>query len=308
MKQNFSLVLGDSERTLGSITESEIASQPEMWERVTRDAAVLARPLPGLGERVAVVGCGTSWFVAQAYAGLREQLGGETDAFTPADLPASRNYDRLIAITRSGTTTEIMELLERVRGTIPTVAVVGASAGALPANEVIDLSFADERSVVQTRFATTAFALLRSSIGIGLGSAVEEARSVLEAEVGPLLGFRQYTFLGLGWTVGLAHEAALKLREAAQLWSDSYPALEYRHGPIALADPSTVVIPFGPMPPGLAKQILSTGARLVSSDLDPMAVLVLAHRIALASARGKGLDADRPRNLSRSVVLAANGC
>src|SRR5947209_6066142 len=59
--------------------ETEIISQPDCWRR-----AVTLAPdsLPAPGERVAVIGCGTSWFVAQSYAQLREAAGqGETDAF-----------------------------------------------------------------------------------------------------------------------------------------------------------------------------------------------------------------------------------
>ena len=48
-------------------------------------------------------------------------------------------------------------------------------------------------------------------------------------------GPEQITVVGRGWTVGLAHEAALKLRESAQFWTESYPAMEYRHGPISIA-------------------------------------------------------------------------
>ncbi|MGO4424972.1 sugar isomerase, partial [Streptomyces sp. MCAF7] len=69
-----------------SRTEIEIATQPECWSRAAEmarrpdDPAYAAMPRPG--ERVAVVGCGTSWFMAQAYAALRESGGhGETDAF-----------------------------------------------------------------------------------------------------------------------------------------------------------------------------------------------------------------------------------
>ncbi len=47
--------------------------------------------------------------------------------------------------------------------------------------------------------------------------------------------YRRIVFLGAGWTVGLASEAALKLREAAGAWTESYPAMEYRHGPISAA-------------------------------------------------------------------------
>ena len=167
------------------------------------------------------------------------------------------------------------------------------------------LDFADEESVVQTRFATTALALLRASLGHDVGRAADDAARALEADL-PLEpgSVSQVTFLGTGWTVGLAYEAALKLREAAQAWTEAYPAMEYRHGPIAIAAPGRAVWPFGPLPRGLADDIEATGATLVDTgDLDPMAALVLAQRFAVAEAERRGLDPDRPRNLTRSVVL-----
>ncbi|MFC6933955.1 hypothetical protein ACFQHO_28780 [Actinomadura yumaensis] len=60
---------------VGGHTENEIASQPGVWRRAAGSAADLAPALPRAGERVAVVGCGTSWFVAQSYAALREGAG-----------------------------------------------------------------------------------------------------------------------------------------------------------------------------------------------------------------------------------------
>src|SRR5699024_7911286 len=83
----------------------EIESQPELWRRA---ADVSTDALPRPGERVAVVGCGTSWFMAMCYAVLREAAGqGWTDAFAASELPRQRTWDRVVAITRSGTTTEI---------------------------------------------------------------------------------------------------------------------------------------------------------------------------------------------------------
>ncbi|MGH3986871.1 MAG: sugar isomerase, partial [Pseudonocardiaceae bacterium] len=79
----------------------EIMSQPECWSRAV-DVGTQSRDLlPRDGERVAIVGCGTSWFMAQAYASLRESAGhGETDAFAASEMPRGRRYDRLLAITR----------------------------------------------------------------------------------------------------------------------------------------------------------------------------------------------------------------
>jgi fructoselysine-6-P-deglycase FrlB-like protein len=115
--------------------------------------------------------------------------------------------------------------------------------------------------------------------------------------------FERHVFLATGWRVGLALEAALKLREAAQCWCEAYPAMEYRHGPIALADERSAIWLLGEQPDGLAEELRATGATVVESDLDPLAQLVQAQRAAVALAEARGLDPDRPRNLSRSVVL-----
>jgi fructoselysine-6-P-deglycase FrlB-like protein len=229
-----------------SIVADEIQTQPDLWRRAGGLASDVAPLLGARGERVCVVGCGTSLYVAQAWAALREAAGhGETDAFPASELPAARRYDVLVAISRSGTTTDSVE---------------PAAADA-------------ERALV-------------------------EPLPVDPASV------EQWTFLGRGWTVGLAHEAALKLRETAQAWTEAYPAFEYRHGPVAIAAPGRVVWSFGPLHPDIAEQIGATGATVVAPELDPLASLVLAQRAAVALAESRGLDPDEPRNLTRSIVLS----
>lgn len=263
-----------------------------------------ATGLPTAGERVAVLGCGTSYFMAQAYAALRESAGqGETDAWPASEFPASRRYDRVVALTRSGTTTEVLTALSRVPAGVPTVALTAApdTPVSSAAESVVALDFADERSVVQTRFATTALVVLRTHLGEDTAGLPDAAAAALDAE--PPTDAEQFTFLGTGWTVGLANEAALKLREAAQLWTESYYAMEYRHGPISIAAPGRVVWIFGPAPAGLVEDLRETGARVEQWPGDPLADLVRVHRVAERLALARGLDPDRPRNLSRSVVL-----
>jgi fructoselysine-6-P-deglycase FrlB-like protein len=288
-------------------TQAEIASQPDCW----RQAAVLlpevAGLLPGEGERVAVIGCGTSWFIAQAYAAAREAAGhGETDAFAASQMPAGRRYDRVVALSRSGTTTEILEALARIDGVQPTVVITADPAApvAAAADAVIALGFADEESVVQTRFATTELALLLAHLGADLEPVAAAAERVL-AEPLPeaLTSARQHTFLGTGWTCGLASEAALKLREAAGAWTEAYPAMEFRHGPIAVTGQGSLVWIFGPVPDGLAAEITAAGGELWPGREHPLAELVRVHLVAVEAALAAGLDPDRPRNLSRSVIL-----
>ena len=292
-----------------SAIEQEIATQPAVWRRAAALAPSVAEHLPPRGSRLAVIGCGTSLYMAQAYAAAREAAGaGETDAFPASELPSGRGYETLLAISRSGTTTEVLRALATLPGSLPTVAVVGAARTPITtsADHSVVLDFADEASVVQTRFATTALVLLLA--GIGIDTEVAAAQAELALADGLPAGSEaasSFVFLGRGWTVGLANEAALKLREAALVPAESYPALEYRHGPIALADTHTVVWPLGDVDPDLLADVRATGARVVQTNRHPLADLVLVHRVALAIAHARGLDPDHPRNLTRSVVLTS---
>ena len=288
-------------------TEAEIASQPDCWRRAAALLPAVADLLPAAGERVAVAGCGTSWFIAQAYAVARESAGlGETDAFAASEMPAGRAYDRVLALTRSGTTTEILQLLDLLSGRQPTVAVTADAHTpvAAAADAIIALDFADEESVVQTRFATSELALLLAHLGTDIEPVAAAAERVLaEPLPAALTSARQFTFLGTGWTCGLASEAALKLRESAGLWAESYPAMEFRHGPIAVTGPGSVVWLLGSTPDGLADEVTATGGIAWRSAEHPLAELVRVHRVAVTLGRAAGLDPDRPRNLTRSVIL-----
>ena len=288
-----------------TFVSEELASQPETWRAAAALLPSFVDSLPQPGERVAVVGCGTSWFIAMSYAVAREQAGlGVTDAFAGSEYPAGRDYDRVVTISRSGTTTEIVSLL----AALPTqrtvlITAVADSPAAAEADDVIALPFADERSVVQTRFATTTLALLRASIGDDVDALAAQAETALTLPIDDLLDAEQVSFVGRGAAVGLTFEAALKTREAAQFWAESYPAMDYRHGPIAIAQPGRLVWSLGESPEGLEDEVAATGARFVRHELDPIAGLVVVHRFAVALAERRGLDPDHPRSLTRSVIL-----
>jgi CRISPR-associated protein Cas5a/b/c len=288
----------------GSATAREIGTQPEVWLHV---AAVAQREeLPPAGSRVAVIGCGSSWFAAMAIAALRERAGlGETDAFCSSEFPSARDYDWVVAISRSGTTTETLAALRQVNDA-PTLAIVGQRNSPIgdEADRTIALGFADEESVVQTRFVTSSIVLGLAWAAEDVPSVAAEARRMLAAEL-PLdvSAHDHYVFLGSGWCVGLAAEAALVIRECASAWSESYPAMEYRHGPIAAARKGSAVWFIGPAPDGLADEIGTTGATVIGGDLTPLATVVQVQRTAIALAEDRGLNADHPNHLSRAIVL-----
>lgn len=287
---------------------AEIAAQPADWTEAVGLAATYSTALPVAGERVAVIGCGTSHYMGCAYAALREASGqGVTDAWPASSHRLARGYDRVIAISRSGTTTEVLETLSEYADAGP-VTVVTSSPGSpiLGLGDPIAVPQFDEQSVVQTRFATSTLALLRAHLGQDLDAVIEQAKAILDEPDDALDAPRkaeQLTFVGMGWAAALAEEAALKLRESTQSWVESYLATEYRHGPISISAPGRVVWALGPLVPNFERDVAATGADLVHHDTDPMAELVAVQRLCVLRAADRRLDPDRPRNLERSVIL-----
>ena len=173
------------------------------------------------------------------------------------------------------------------------------------ATDIVGVPFAAEESVVQTRFPTSVLALLRASLGEDLGDVIAAGTDAVTARLPVATDIQQITFLGRGWAAAIAEEAALKCRESAGFWTESYPAMEFRHGPISVSGRGTVVWMFGEPPTGLADDVVATGAQFVSENLDPMVELIRAQRLAIELARHAGRDPDRPRSLTYSVILDA---
>ena len=197
-------------------------------------------------------------------------------------------------------------LLDRIRGRVPATVITSS-----PGTPVLDLAESiltpsiDEQSVVQTRFATGTLAMLRWHLGEDLTDVAAQGRAALadDASLAPAVRADQLTFVGRGWTTAIAEEAALKLRESCQAWTESYPMMEYRHGPVSISAPGRVVWAFGEPVRGFAADVARTGATLMTSERDAMADLLRVHRLCVLRAESVGLDPDHPRNLTRSIIL-----
>lgn len=287
----------------------ELATQPAVWLEAIERGAEFAARLPADGARVAVLGCGTSWFMAQALATAREAAGkGQTEAFAASEVPPGRTWDLVIALSRSGTTTELIRAVEALPAGTPTLVVTaetGTPLGAVATEEIV-LDFANEKSVVQTRFATTAISVFLNAYGWDVTASAKQAEGYLDDTLPAWAGdIKQFVFLGQGIGAALANEAALKFREILSTWSESYPTMEFRHGPISALTEQSLVWVLDAGEPSIDVQIEQTGARLFRSDGDPLAELVRIHRFAEGLADLRGINPDSPPYLTRSVVLPA---
>ncbi|GAA1584416.1 SIS domain-containing protein [Leucobacter aridicollis] len=292
----------------GAMTRAELTSQPEIWTEALSHAAQFNALLPQPGERVLVLGCGTSYYMGDAYAYLRNDAGlGRTRAAIPRELNWVDDDEHIVVISRSGTTADVIALVEKYRDTHRITALLGGldtELGRLCEGRVVDLGFADEQSVVQTRFATTGLTALRNSLGLVPSTLIDDAHAALAAALPMAPGaVRQVVFLGHRWSVGLAHEAALKVRESAGFWTEAYSVWEYEHGPISCAGEGSLVWFLDEVPEKVVAKIAATGAQIYSNALDAQANLPLAHRLAVELAEVVGRDPDTPPHLNRSVLV-----
>src|SRR4051794_10732769 len=94
-----------------SITRAELATQPEMWRRAAATSAEDLSRLPSAGDPVLVLGCGTSYYVGEAYARRRRALGlGPSRAEIPSQLDVVGDEDVVLLLSRSGTTGDLVSI------------------------------------------------------------------------------------------------------------------------------------------------------------------------------------------------------
>lgn len=154
-----------------------------------------------------------------------------------------------------------------------------------------------------------------------LACAWEEDWSAL---VETLADARGLFVIGRGPGLGIAQEAALKLKETCGLHAEAFSAAEVRHGPMALVGPALPLLVFrqddasAPGIDALVADALSLGARvMVASDgpvpdgaialplppadpaLLPIAAILAFYRAANALSVRRGFDPDRPPHLRK---------
>lgn len=137
-------------------------------------------------------------------------------------------------------------------------------------------------------------------------------------------------FLGRGIDETVAKEASLKLKEISYIHSDSYPAGELKHGPIALIENDITVISIITDPKLVKKtvsniqEVITRGAKtliITNQEIDedmfdmvikipetdtfvsPILSIIPLQFLAYFTSKEKGLDVDKPRNLAKSVTV-----
>jgi glucosamine--fructose-6-phosphate aminotransferase (isomerizing) len=148
--------------------------------------------------------------------------------------------------------------------------------------------------------------------------------------------FADYVYLGQGPFFAIANEGMLKVKEMSCSYGQCFHTLEFRHGPKAIVGPETLVT-FLLSETGseaeceVLEEVKGLGATtlvvanradravrqaadfLVELQLDVpefarlAAYIITGQLLGLYTGLKKGYDPDRPRNLSRAVILSSHG-
>lgn len=258
----------------GSITYQEIISQPQALAASLSAVEEQADDLldlwqPGYDSAV-FTGCGSTYYVSLSAASVFRKLNQVVSFGIPAgelllspDLawPTQSRRTLLVAVSRSGATTETVRAIENFKaagaGKVVTITCVSKS----PLNSLGDINIAipeaGEKSVVQTRafvamqMATLAVAALfadRTELLSQLRMVPELAAEILQnnskrmQELGSDLSLDRIYFLGSGLRYGLACEGSLKLKEMTLTHTEPFHFLEFRHGPKSMLTDSALAV------------------------------------------------------------------
>ncbi|MCL2339624.1 MAG: SIS domain-containing protein [Actinomycetia bacterium] len=320
-------------------------------------------------KQVAIIACGTS-----SHAGLvaKQVLEAVTDLAVDVQIASEFRYhwspqrgDVLaIAISQSGETSDTLTAAQTAKANgayLVAITNVADSTLAKLADASLNIQADLELAVPATKSYTAQLLLLDllayylaqergqlAAAGVAyrfaeLAALPELLEAVLstisiqsiEAIAASCVPATDVLFIGRGIGVPTSMEGALKLKETSYIHAEAFPALEFRHGPIALIEPSVATPVLAVLPVGNADdkiyavltEVQRYGAHLVAvatadnqrirqwtdqvitlppateMQLPYLAVVALqifSHRIAQLLDR----DIDNPRYLSKAVIVA----
>ena len=318
-------------------------------EAVRRQAELLAAPLATLAARLRqrppalVVTCarGSSAHAATFAKHLIELcLGIPVAAAAPNIASVYRRRLRLdgqffLAVSQSGRSDDLVAnaAMAREAGAL-TAALVNDTDSPLAAScdIVLPIGAGPERSVAATKSFVASLAALLRLVAFwagdrNLAAAVERLPQRLagagdldwSAALDPIAASSSLIAIGRGPTLAIAREAALKLKEIANLHAEAFSGAEFLHGPVALVGaryPILALMPTDAAGDGmraLVRDLAGKGAAPLATapdgalpvpapdhpETDAVCLIQAFYALLVRLAARRGIDPDRPRHLQK---------
>ncbi len=314
-------------------------------------------------DRVIIISCGTSYhaglvgeYMLEEYAGIPVEVEYASEFRYRKPLIDEKTV--VIALSQSGETADTLAAIREAKRkgalTIGVVNVVGSTI-ARETDAGIYNHAGPEISVASTKAFTSQLAIL-SLLTLYLGrqrgmSLVTGKRIAKELRKIPKMiakaaeqseaiqkmahkyeDISHFLYLGRKYTMPIALEGALKIKEIAYVPAQGYPTGEMKHGPIALIDDRSLCLLIAPQDSVYEKSIsgleeikarggkviviTTEGNELIGDKADeiifipktlelltPILAVIPLQLFAYHMSVAKGYDVDRPRNLAKSVTV-----
>ncbi|OLV16214.1 SIS domain-containing protein [Deinococcus marmoris] len=315
-------------------TTRSIQEQFPLW----RQAAQTDLPALTRDDMHVLIGCGTSYYLAQSVAAALNEAGFQALAVPGGEwlhrpqsyLPAGTR-PHVLAFSRSGESTETVQAAVRSRKDGLHVTALTCESGSSLAKNADTVLYAPthpEEGIVMTASASLMLLLGLRLAGLEMtGEKITASEQLLNEAYGgfaaAIAGRSHFVFLGAGSLFGVAQEGALKLQEMSLTYTQAYHPMEYRHGPISLVDERTAAVvlyhPDSAAEEGrLARDLMGKGARVIGfggpgdvsfeltgdASTRALGVLPALQMLGECVAQAKGLDTLTPRWLTKVVTLA----
>ena len=254
----------------GAKTLREIYAQPDVWANCLEvldgfDFGPLAGDKrPGSFEWL-FVGCGTSYYLAQAAAASFIELTGVAARAVPASeillcpqliLPAAGLPVFPVLISRSGHTSEVLEAAEVFKQRKIEFMGITCDGNELAelSNRTLQLPVAEESTVMTSSFTSMLLALQYLAARLSGNDGFIQSLHALPGALAGLLAdyapqvekfaqvsFEDVAFLAQGALYPIASETALKVMESSSSYAQFFHALEFRHGPKSIVSDKVLV-------------------------------------------------------------------
>jgi len=314
----------------GTHTYREITGQADAWAATLAAAEAQADDLRSwldqLWAQVVFTGCGSTHYLSLSAAATWQALTGHPARALPAselwlfpDLSLPRSPSLLVAISRSGETTETLRAVDVYRQLVgdDVLAVTCYPNCSLTtaATRVLVTRHAEEESVAQTRSFTSMLLLTQfaAALASGQDDFLDQLRALpslgrrmlgtyeeLAQRLGQDTDIGRFVFLGSGAYYGLACEAMLKMKEMSLSPSEAFHFLEFRHGPKSVVGPDMLIV-------GLVSEAAREREAAVLGEMRDLGARVLAIASPSDGASADGLPADDVVALKSNVSDLARG-
>lgn len=276
-------------------------------------------------------------YVIETRVGVLTSSGAPSIASVYRDPPDFRETLALI-ISQSGQSPDILAAVEAAKaGGAFSVALVNAERSRLEAaaDVTLPLRAGPEQSVAATKSYIASLAAVLHLVARWTGdealldalqAAPSQLRQAFECDWSPLVECmkqaRGLYVIGRGPALGVAQEAALKLKETCRIHAEAFSSAEVRHGPMELIGPDFPMLVFRQSDESaegigeLARDVIARGAPVFVAGaevegatslpvpdapelIEPLLHIQVLYRAANQLSVELGLDPDRPLHLRK---------